>query len=224
MLNVLPPRGAARWRAGLALLAAVWFCTPAHAQAGAGGIGAVIGLGAALLALLAIQGSTNAAMPVGGLGVVLLALLSVGVLSSQWRRLRRPPAPRAALLAQAAPSERGDARLVADARHQFLALQAAWDRADLDALGRLTTPEMLGELIAQLPQRGPGPNRTDVLSLDAHVLRVERLGPIELASIEFCGLVRESETRGPVPFHELWMLARSDAAEPWRLARQQALM
>lgn len=223
MLTRSSPRAAAHWRVGITLLAAAWFCTPAHAQASLGGLGAVMGLGAALLALLAMQASANAAMPVGGFGVALLALLSIGALA-QWRRLRRPVAARGMLLAPAAPEERGDARLVADARHQFLALQAAWDRADLDALGRLTTPEMLRELIEQLPQRGVGPNRTDVLSLDAHVLRVERLGPIELASVEFCGLVRESDTRGPVPFHELWMLARGDAAEPWRLARQQALM
>lgn len=223
MLNRLTPRDAARWRAGLALLAALWFCTPAHAQAGLGGLGTVMGLGAALLALLAIQAGGNAAMPVGGLGVALLALLSIGALT-QWRRLRRPLVQRGPLLAPIASAERGDARLVADVRHQFLALQAAWDCADLDALRLLTTPEMLGELLEQLPQRGPGPNRTDVLSLDAHVLRVEQIGTMELASVEFCGLVRESDTRGPVPFHELWMLARGDAAEPWRLARQQALM
>lgn len=222
MLNDLPSRRGAPLRAGLALMAALCLCAPAQAQTGLGGIGPAIGLGAALLALAAIQGSGGALMPAEGLGVALLALLSIGAWS-QWRRARRPAAARGALLAPAA-GVRGDARLVADAHAQFLALQAAWDRADIEALGRLTTPEMLGELLEQLPQRGPGPNRTDVLRLETHVLRVEQLGAIELASVEFCGLVRESDERGPVPFRELWMLARSEHDEPWRLARQQALM
>lgn len=202
-------------------MAALWFCLPAQAQTGAGGLGTAIGLGAALLALLALQGSGGAIAPAEGLGVATLVLLSIVALS-QWRR-RRPAAARGALLAPASTLQ-GDAALVAVARTQFLALQAAWDRADIPALGALTTEEMLGELLEQLPQRGHGPNRTDVLSLEAWVLRVERMGSIEVASIEFSGMVRESVERGPVPFRELWMLARHDEAQPWRLARQQALM
>ena len=210
-------------RAGLVLLAALCLAPPAHAQAGLGGLGAAIGLGAALLAIVAIQGAAGTVAPAEGLAVALIALVSIGAVS-QWRRARRPAATRGALLAPATGLQ-PDARLVAaDARAQFLALQSAWDRADVDALGRLTTPEMLAELLEQLPQRDPGPNRTDVLSLDAYVLRVEQLGPIELASVEFSGTVRESEARSPVPFRELWMLARSHDGEPWRLARQQALM
>lgn len=210
-------------RAVLVLLAA-WCLSPsAHAQAGAAGVAAAMSLGAALLALLAIQSASVSIAPVEGVGIALVALLSIAAVS-QWRReVGRPAAPRGPLLAPATGLLH-DERLAADACAQFLALQAAWDRADVDALGRLTTPEMLRELLDELPQRGGGPNRTDVLRLDAHVLHVEQFGRVELASIEFSGLVRESAERGPVPFRELWMLARDGRDEPWRLARQQALM
>lgn len=194
---------------------------PAHAQTGAGGLGTAVGLGAALLALMVWQGSSASIAPAASLGVVALALLSIVVLS-QWRR-RRPAMARGALLAPAAALQ-GNSTLVAEARAQFLALQTAWDGADIAALRALTTDEMLAELVEQLPERGPGANHTDVLSLQAWVLRVEDLGGVEVASIEFSGMVRESAERGPVPFRELWMLARRDAAQPWRLARQQALM
>jgi hypothetical protein len=217
----LPSRRAAPLRVGIALVAAWCLCMPAQAQTSAGGLGTAVGLGAALLALIVLQGSGGVISPAASLGVVTLALLSIVALS-QWRR-RRPATARGALLAPASALH-GHATLVAEARAQFLALQAAWDGADIAALGALTTEEMLAELVEQLPERGPGTNRTDVLSLQAWVLRVENLGGVEVASIEFSGMVRESVERGPVPFRELWMLARRDAAQPWRLARQQALM
>ena len=84
---------------------------------------------------------------------------------------------------------------------------------------------MFDELIAQLPERGPAPNRTDVLALEAHLISHEAVGPLELASIEFSGMVRESAEHGAVPFREVWMLARQQPEQ--RLApgaRQQALL
>ena len=83
---------------------------------------------------------------------------------------------------------------------------------------------MFEELAAELPARGPEPNRTEVLALEAHLIAFEAVGPLELASIEFSGVVRESARRGPAPFREVWMLARRPGGEDWRLARQQALM
>jgi hypothetical protein len=95
---------------------------------------------------------------------------------------------------------------------------------DLDALRRLTTESMFDELAAQLPHRGAEPNRTDVLSVEAHLISHEAVGPLELASIEFSGMVRESAELGAMPFREVWMLARQQPESSWRLARQQALL
>ncbi len=213
-----------RLPAGLVVLAALLCCTPGQAQAaGFAGLSTTIGLASALLVLLAIQSSAGALPAVETLGVVALALLGLAALAHGWRVGRSLPARHAG--GAAGWEESCHAGLVTLARAQFVQLQAAWDRGDVAALGALTTAEMLEELLSQLPARGPGPNRTDVLSLEARVLAVDQLGPLELASIEFSGIVCESAERGPMPFREVWMLARPAAqAGPWRLARQQALL
>lgn len=164
----------------------------------------VASLALSVLTPLLVAGATRLRMP--------LAL-------ARWTRRAAPPRP---LLARAA---RGHAEraLLRAAREQFLRLQSAWDAADLDALRRLTTEDMFEELAAELPARGHEPNRTEVLALEAHLIAFEAVGPLELASIEFSGVVRESARRGPAPFREVWMLA-SSSGEDWRLARQQALM
>lgn len=126
------------------------------------------------------------------------------------------------------------------ARRSFLCVQQAWDRADLDALARVTSEPLLEELRCQLAERGPAPNHTEVLRLEARLLGVEQLQQAQVASIEFSGLIREGENCHPAPFRELWMLARlpasttgantdpgtdpgTDAGADWRVARVQAL-
>jgi len=206
--------------AGLAMLAAALGGTPGDAHAaGIGGLGTPVGLGGALLALLAIQSAAGLLAPVQTLFAAALAVLGVAAFM-RWGRRQTVPA----VLPEHTGRD-GHEDLLAIARAQFIQLQAAWDCGDEAALRALTTAEMLQELLTQLPARGPGPNRTEVLSLDARVLAVEQIGPFELASIEFSGMVCESAERGAVPFRELWMLARPiEHGGAWRLARHQALM
>jgi predicted lipid-binding transport protein (Tim44 family) len=110
------------------------------------------------------------------------------------------------------------------ARLSFVQMQAAWDRADLGALGSLTTEPLLEELRCQLAERGPGPNRTEVLSLDARLLAIEELRGAFVASVEFSGLIRERGDSGASPFRELWLLANvKDAGRGWQLANVQSL-
>jgi predicted lipid-binding transport protein (Tim44 family) len=78
------------------------------------------------------------------------------------------------------------------ARMSFVRLQAAWDRADLGTLGDLATAPLLDDLRQQLALRGPGPNCTEVLSLDARLLLLEDLQEARVASVEFTGLIREA--------------------------------
>ncbi len=215
-----------RWPAGLLVAAAVLCWTPGQANAaGIASLTGTLGLASALLVLLAIQSSAGALPPLETLGAALVMLTALAVMV-QWGRANRAARSSTDGVVRATASCQ-DAGLLALARAQFVELQAAWDRGDVDALGALTTAEMLDELLCELPARGPGQNRTDVLSLEARVLALEQLGPLELASIEFSGMVCESPERGPVPFREVWMLARTAGAEEagtWRLARQQALL
>lgn len=197
---------------------------------------------AALLLVQSWPGHLVASM-LPAVGAVFVVAVGAALL---WRMRRRAPAvealpslPRrgavmgapctASLVAPARPVTLPQgvdrSRLLGDLRQHFVALQLAWDAGEVDALRGLTTAEMLCELVAQLPIREPGSNRTDVLTLHADLIGFEELGVAHLASVEFSGMIRESPEHGAAPFRELWMLARSkDEAGGWRLARQQALL
>ncbi len=110
------------------------------------------------------------------------------------------------------------------ARLSFVGLQAAWDAADLHALAALTTEQMLEELRDELQARGPAPNRTEVLALDAKLLTMEELREAFVVSVEFSGLIRERLDAGAAPFRELWLLAKLKATgQGWQLARVLSL-
>ena len=231
---------ARRWRAPLSLglgLPLLLGSTPA-AAAGAGGIlvGGLtpwVGIAAALWAVLASGGEGVLA---GGGGLAFL--LAFGSLTAWWAwrhqrtrffASRRPacapsPQPAASTERSAWPMALDGEQVLDAARSRFFRLQAAWDAGDVAALGHLTTPEMLEQLLSVLTARGSAPNRTDIVSLHAELLAVEEVSAAYLASVEFSGLIRESAEEGTVPFRELWMLAAAkDGSQAWRLARQQAL-
>lgn len=136
--------------------------------------------------------------------------------------LKRLPGLRPRRARQAAQHDVDDFLRVA--RQSFVSLQAAWDAADLSALAALTTEPLLDELRDQLAARGPEPNRTEVLTLDARLLDLQELSEAFVASVEFSGLIRERLDDRAAPFRELWLLAKLKSAGPgWRLARVQAL-
>lgn len=137
------------------------------------------------------------------------------------RRLRQRVAP----LRRPAAS-RGDVDdFLRVARQSFIRLQAAWDDADMQALATMTTAQLLQDLREQIASRGPGPNHTEVLSVDARLLALEEMRDAFVASVEFSGLIRERLEGGAAPFRELWLLAKSKRAAEhgWQLARVQAL-
>jgi predicted lipid-binding transport protein (Tim44 family) len=146
-------------------------------------------------------------------------LRRLGGLASLRRSHRSGAAAGASL---AAAGQLDDFLLVA--RQSFVQLQAAWDRADLGALCSLATEPLYHELREQLAQRGPGPNCTEVLTVDARLLAMEELGEAYIASVEFSGLIREHLGATATPFRELWLLANLKAADRgWQLARVQSL-
>jgi hypothetical protein len=115
--------------------------------------------------------------------------------------------------------------LLRTARQCFLDLQAAWDQGVVEGLRRRTTPHMLNDLLQELAMRGDGPNRTDVVTLEATLISLENWDGGYVASVQFSGMIRESAEHGAAPFKEVWMLTRrEDDATDWRLARQQALL
>jgi predicted lipid-binding transport protein (Tim44 family) len=135
---------------------------------------------------------------------------------------RRRAASRCAAQARAALPD--TQAMLAVARQSFMQMQAAWDVADMHALAACTTAPVLADLTQQLRQRGPGPNRTEVLQLDAKLLALDDLTEALVASVEFSGVIRERANRAEAPFRELWLLAKAKQdIDGWRLAAVQSL-
>lgn len=94
------------------------------------------------------------------------------------------------------------------AKSHFIRMQAVWDRADVNDLREFTTPELFAELRLQLQERGPSPNHTDVVSLDAVLLGLETVDGEYLASVRFSGMIREVENAAAEAFTEVWNLTK----------------
>lgn len=126
------------------------------------------------------------------------------------------------------PADFDTAGFLAAAKRNFVTLQAAWDRSDIDTLRAMMTDEMAAEIKTQLADRsshvGAGPNKTDVVRLDAQLLGIEDLGTEYLASVEFNGVIQESPADGPSPFREVWNMSKAkDGKSGWLVAGVQAL-
>ena len=113
------------------------------------------------------------------------------------------------------------------AKRNFVTLQDAWDRSDIDALRSMMTDTMVMEIRNQLSEREsqfPGqPNKTEVVMLDAQLLGIEEQAVAYLASVEFNGMIREDAASGPSAFREVWNMTKSKQGGGWLVAGVQAL-
>ena len=208
---------------GLLAALAAWvvvkaWSTPGLAEATAV-ITALAACGATAVWLWRAQAGTAAGkVTAGGIGLALRPSgLAPGPLPVRGGR----PAPAAVTL----PPGLAQAPLLHELRACFVLLQAAWDAGEVGALRALVTASMLDQLCETWPDDSACGNRTDVVTLHAELLGFEELGDSQLVTVEFSGLIRESDQRGAAPFRELWMLARPRHGErDWKLARQQALL
>lgn len=114
------------------------------------------------------------------------------------------------------------------AKRNFVTLQAAWDRSDINSLRAMMTDGMLSEIRNQLAEREaehPGAvNQTDVLMIEAQLLGIEDLGDGYMASVEFSGMIREDASASPSPFREVWNMTKPKSGNSgWLVAGVQAL-
>ena len=110
----------------------------------------------------------------------------------------------------------------------FMTLQDAWDRSDINSLRAMMTDDMLSEIKTQLAEReshtGAGANKTDVQMLDAKLLGIEELADVYMASVEFSGMIREDASAGASPFREVWNMTKPrNGGGGWLVAGVQAL-
>lgn len=218
--------GANRWLAPLAGLAAGLGLGWLFAQ---GGFGAAVGAllmallaGAAAFALARLwSGSRTQAQPVryASLGSETL-----------------PSAPQSQIPGDVAGhgSDRGlsvanvppgfDAEgFLAEAKRNFLRLQEANDRRDLDLLREVTTEEMFEALKGGAVERAEAP-QTDVVTLKAALLEIVTERDLHWASVRFSGSIREEARASAGPFEEIWHLQKPvNGSSGWLLAGIQQL-
>ncbi len=106
------------------------------------------------------------------------------------------------------------------AKTNFVALQAAWDRADMATLSNMMTDDMLKEIQQQIAQRNAAEqHKTDVATLQARLLGIEETDTNYMASIEFTGMIRDTADAIAEPFEEVWNMTKSKVTNSgWMLA------
>jgi predicted lipid-binding transport protein (Tim44 family) len=114
------------------------------------------------------------------------------------------------------------------AKANFVSLQAAWDKSDINALRVMMTDTMLKEIQSQLAERevhtGGPLNLTEVVMIEAQLLGIEDLGEDYMASVEFSGMIREQPSAGASPFREVWNMTKpKNGRSGWLVAGVQAL-
>jgi len=112
-------------------------------------------------------------------------------------------------------------------KNNFITLQAAWDRSDIQSLRAMMTDDMLAQIKTQLAEReshtGGSVNITDVQMVEAQLLGIEELSDSYLASVEFSGMIREDASTSASPFREVWNLTKPRTGGGWLVAGVQAL-
>ena len=105
------------------------------------------------------------------------------------------------------------------AKLNFVRLQEANDRGNVDALREITTEDMFASLKVDLLERAGQPQQTDVVALTASLLEVVTEGNMHWASVRFAGSIRETLNTAPVDFEEVWNLQKpADGKTGWLLA------
>jgi predicted lipid-binding transport protein (Tim44 family) len=126
------------------------------------------------------------------------------------------------------PADFDTAGFLAAAKTNFVTLQAAWDRSDINALRVMMTDGMLKEIQTQLNERevhtGGPVNHTEVVMIEAKLLGIEDLGSSYMASVEYSGMIKEDPSSGASPFREVWNMTKpKSGGSGWLVAGVQAL-
>ena len=110
------------------------------------------------------------------------------------------------------------------AKLNYMKLQIANDKGDLEELREFTSPALFDELKRDVLDRGGAAQHTDVLSLNADLLEVATEGDKHWASVRFSGTIRESGAAQTEGFEEVWNLAKPvDGSSGWTLAGIQQM-
>ena len=119
------------------------------------------------------------------------------------------------------PDNFDTANFLANAKQQFIKIQAIWDRGDLDELREYMTDDLIAEVKPELMGRGED-NVTEVVLLNAELLGIEKVSDGHLASVRYSGMLRESREGEAFRFEEVWNLYKGETGG-WLLAGIQQI-
>lgn len=117
------------------------------------------------------------------------------------------------------PADFDTAGFLRAAKSNYIRLQAAWDKADVEDIRTFTTPEVFAELRMQIQERGAQAEYTDVVTIDAELLGIENDGREYMASVKFWGTMKPAADALPESFQEVWNLSKPVSGNTgWMLA------
>ncbi len=121
-------------------------------------------------------------------------------------------APAAAMQASSTrPAWFEDEPFLREAKKQFIRLQDANDRGDINDIREYATPEMYAEISMQIRERNGKPNVTEVMTLNAEIADVVTEGDLVIASVRFSGMIREEANAPAAAFSEIWHIQKSQS-------------
>ncbi len=106
------------------------------------------------------------------------------------------------------PADFDQASFLRHAKGNFIRLQAAWDKGDINDIREFTTPEVFAEMRLQIQERNGKADFTDVVHIDAELLGIENDGKDYLASVQFSGQIKPAPDALAEPFNEVWNLVK----------------
>jgi predicted lipid-binding transport protein (Tim44 family) len=127
--------------------------------------------------------------------------------------------PTAAATAAVIPAGFDAEGFLRQAKLNYIRLQAANDRGDMDDIRNFTSPEMFAEIQMQYEERGRSKQETDVQQLDATLLDVSEEAGRHVVSVRFFGRIREAADAMPETLDEVWHLTKPvDGSGGWVIA------
>ncbi len=102
-----------------------------------------------------------------------------------------------------------DEPFLRQAKSNFIRLQDANDKGDVNDIREFTTPEMFAEISLQIQERGGKPQHTEVVMLNAEIAEVVTENDHTIASVRFSGLIREEQGAAAESFNEIWHIQKA---------------
>lgn len=129
-----------------------------------------------------------------------------------------------AIAADSLPADFDSEGFLRQAKLNFIRLQAANDRGDMEDIRQFTTPEVAAEIQMQYQERGHSTQQTDVMRLEAGLLDLTTESDHHLISVRFSGQLREDANAAPEDFTEVWHLRKPvDGSRGWLVAGIQQM-